>query len=149
MRTKKSPDFLYRSLKYFYNFEECLPDRWDDASKVLEELLDPNMPSIYGVVGGVLKGEMDEGTNWQRVQYAFDGLKVDGVGSNLTFYNALLEALWCLGQRERACRVFAEAQKRGVLAEAFSRSDLMWSIDVHRCFSYLPYAQHIPELVHF
>lgn len=90
------------------------------------------MPSIYGVVGGILKGEMDDGTNWQRVEYAFDGLKVDGVGSNLRFYNALLEALWCLGQRERACRVFAEARKRGVLAEAFSRSDLMWAIDVHR-----------------
>lgn len=107
-------------------------NRWDDASKVLEEMLEPNMPSIYGVVGGILKGEMDDGTNWQRVEYAFDGLKVDGVGSNLRFYNALLEALWCLGQRERACRVFAEARKRGVLAEAFSRSDLMWAIDVHR-----------------
>jgi len=44
----------------------------------------------------------------------------------------LLEALWCLGQRQRACRVFAEARQRGVFAEAFSHSDLMWSIDVHR-----------------
>lgn len=107
-------------------------NRWEDASKVVEEMLEPNMPSIYGVVGGIFKGEMDEGTNWQRVEYALDGLKVDGVGSNLKFYNALLEALWCLGQRQRACRVFAEARQRGVFAEAFSRSDLMWSIDVHR-----------------
>lgn len=117
--------------------------RWEDASKVLEEMQDPNMPSIYGVVGGIFKGEMDEGTNWQRVEYALDGLKVNGVGSNLTFYNALLEALWCLGQRQRACRVFAEARQRGVFAEAFSRSDLMWSIDVHRSSLNLSFCSRI------
>lgn len=100
--------------------------------------MDPKKPDIYAVVGGIFKGEMDEGTNWQRVVYALDGLKVDGVGSNLTFYNAFLEALWCLGQRQRACRVLEEAKKRGVYAEAFSRSDLMWSIDVHRSLQ-IPY----------
>lgn len=92
----------------------------------------PNMPTLHNVVGGIIKGDLDEGTNWQRVEYALDELKVDGVGSNLRFYNAFLEALWCLGQRERAARVFTEGQKRGFLAEAFSRNQLMWAIDVHR-----------------
>lgn len=111
--------------------------RWDDANKVLDEMMLPNMPTLHSVVGGIIKGDLDEGTNWQRVEYALDGLKVDGVGSNLRFYNAVLEVLWCLGQRERAARVFAEGQKRGVLAEAFSRNQLMWAIDVHRWLAYI------------
>lgn len=104
------------------------------------------MPAIHGVVGGILNGDLDQGTNWQRVEYAFDIVKVEGVGSNLRFYNALLEALWCLGQRERASRVFAEGQRRGILPEAFSRTRMMWAIDVHRWSPRLKFAcNHINE----
>lgn len=41
--------------------------RWEDASKVLGEMMDPKKPDIYALVGGIFKGEMDDETNWQRV----------------------------------------------------------------------------------
>ncbi len=92
----------------------------------------PKIPTIYGLVAGILKGDVDQGSNWQMVEFTFDNLRRDGVGSNLHFYNALLEALWCLGQRERAARILAEGRRRGVLLEALSHTRMMWAIDVHR-----------------
>jgi len=107
-------------------------NRWDDANKLLNEMMAPKIPTIYGLVAGILKGDVDQGSNWQMVEFTFDNLRRDGVGSNLHFYNALLEALWCLGQRERAARILAEGRRRGVLLEALSHTRMMWAIDVHR-----------------
>jgi hypothetical protein len=95
-------------------------------------MMAPKIPTIYGLVAGILKGDVDQGSNWQMVEFTFDNLRRDGVGSNLHFYNALLEALWCLGQRERAARILAEGRRRGVLLEALSHTRMMWAIDVHR-----------------
>lgn len=88
--------------------------------------------SIHQVTGQMIKGEFDDQSNWQMVEYVFDKLNSEGYGLGIRFYNALLEALWWLGQRERAARVLYEATKRGLFPELFRNNKLVWSVDVHR-----------------
>lgn len=88
--------------------------------------------NIHQVIGQMIKGEYDDGSNWQMVEYVFDKLSSEGCGLGMRFYNALLEALWWLGQRERAARVLTEATKRGLYPELFRKNKLVWSVDVHR-----------------
>lgn len=106
--------------------------RWGDAHKLLDEMQKRTMPGLHVTVAGLIRGEYDEGTKWQMVEHEFDNLKVDGVGSNMVFFSALLEVLWGFNQRERGVRVLEEAQKRGVFAEAYQRGRIMWSVDIHR-----------------
>lgn len=88
--------------------------------------------NIHQVTGQMIKGEFDDESNWQMVEYVFDKLNCEGYGLGMRFYNALMEALWCLGQRERAARVLDEATKRGLFPELFRHNKLVWSVDVHR-----------------
>lgn len=91
------------------------------------------MPNLHVLVAGLIQGNFDEISNWNDiVQPAFDSIKVDGIESNMLFYNALLEVLWWSGQRSRAARVLGEGKKRGMFPESFSRTSSLWSVDVHR-----------------
>lgn len=83
-------------------------------------------------MGKMIKGDYDDEANWQMVEYVFDKLKSEGCGLGMRFYNTLLEALWWLGQKERAARVLNEATKRGLFPELLRTNKLVWSIDVHR-----------------
>ncbi|KHN18503.1 Pentatricopeptide repeat-containing protein, chloroplastic [Glycine soja] len=87
---------------------------------------------IHQGIGQMIKGDFDDESNWQIVEYVFDKLNSEGCGLGMRFYNALLEALWCMFQRERAARVLNEASKRGLFPELFRKSKLVWSVDVHR-----------------
>ncbi|XP_024022869.1 pentatricopeptide repeat-containing protein At1g74850, chloroplastic [Morus notabilis] len=107
-------------------------DRWDDAFKLLDEMLKNKASNIHQVIAQMIKGDYDDGTNWQMVEYVFDKLNSEGCGLGIRFYNTLLEALWWMGQKERAVRVLNEATKRGLFPELFRRNKLVWSIDVHR-----------------
>eukprot|EP00250_Pteridium_aquilinum_P015129 c22399_g1_i1 orf=446-3445(-) len=107
--------------------------RWDDFRKLLDEMQGSSMPNLHVLVAGLIQGNFDEISNWSDiVQPAFDLIKVDGIESNMMFYNALLEVLWWSGQRSRAARVLGEGRRRGVFPESFSRTSTLWSIDVHR-----------------
>lgn len=106
--------------------------RWDDVSKLLEEMQGHRMPTLHQLVAGIITGDYDSAANWQLVEHVLDNLKVEGVGHNLEFYNAFLEALWYFGQKERAARTLEEGRKRGVFMEAFKKSRNMWAVDVHR-----------------
>lgn len=88
--------------------------------------------NIHQVIGQMIKGDYDDGSNWQMVEYVFDKLNSEGCGLGIRFYNTLLEALWWMGQKERAGRVLNEATKRGLFPELFRKNKLVWSIDVHR-----------------
>lgn len=98
---------------------------------------------IHQGIGQMIKGDFDDESNWQIVEYVFDKLNSEGCGLGMRFYNALLEALWWMFQRERAARVLNEASKRGLFPELFRKSKLVWSVDVHRysgnqfCFKHL------------
>ncbi|CAM6120304.1 unnamed protein product [Calypogeia fissa] len=107
-------------------------NRWDDVSKLLEEMQGHRMPTLHQLVAGIISGEYDTTSNWEVVEHVLDNLKVEGVGHNLEFYNAFLEALWYFGQKERAARTLEEARKRGVFMEAFRKSGNLWAVDVHR-----------------
>ncbi|GMN45761.1 hypothetical protein TIFTF001_014947 [Ficus carica] len=107
-------------------------DRWDDALKLLDEMLKNKESNIHQVIGQMIKGDYDDGSNWQMVEYVFDKLNSEGCGLGIRFYNTLLEALWWMGQKERAARVLNEATKRGLFPELFRRNKLVWSVDVHR-----------------
>ncbi|KAI9174889.1 hypothetical protein LWI28_024166 [Acer negundo] len=107
-------------------------NRWDDAYELLDEMYTNRVSNIHQVTGKMIKGEYDDGTNWQMIEYVFDKLKSEGCGLGLRFYNALLEALWWLGQRERAARVLNEATKRGLFPELFRNNKRVWAVDVHR-----------------
>ncbi|KAF4376115.1 hypothetical protein G4B88_025206 [Cannabis sativa] len=107
-------------------------DRWDDAFKLLDEMLKNRESNIHQVIGQMIKGDYDDGSNWQMVEYVFDKLNSEGCGLGIRFYNTLLEALWWMGQKERAARVLNEATKRGLFPELFRKNKLVWSIDVHR-----------------
>jgi len=87
---------------------------------------------VHQVIGQMIKGDFDDESNWQIVEYIFDKLTSEGCGLGMRFYNALLEALWWMFQRERAARVLNEASKRGLFPELFRKSKLVWSVDVHR-----------------
>lgn len=88
--------------------------------------------NIHQVIGQMIKGDFDDDSNWQMVEYVFDKLNSEGCGLGMRFYNTLLEALWWLGQKERAVRVLGEATKRGHFPELFRKSKLVWSVDIHR-----------------
>ncbi|KAJ0048289.1 hypothetical protein Pint_15352 [Pistacia integerrima] len=107
-------------------------NRWDDAYELLDEMYTNRVSNIHQVIGKMIKGEYDDESNWQMVEYVFDKLNSEGCGLGMRFYNALLEALWWLGQRERAARVLHEATKRGLFPELFRNNRLVWSVDIHR-----------------
>lgn len=88
--------------------------------------------NIHQVIGQMIRGDYDDDSNWQMVEYVFEKLKSEGCNLGVRFYNTLLEALWWLGQKERAMRVLNEATKRGLFPELFRKNKLVWSIDVHR-----------------
>lgn len=106
--------------------------RWDDAYELLDEMLTNRESSIHQVTGQLIKGDYDDDSNWQMVEYVFDKLNSEGCGLGMRFYNTLLEALWWLGQKQRAARVLNEALKRGIFPELFCKNKLVWSVDVHR-----------------
>ncbi|XP_024971606.1 pentatricopeptide repeat-containing protein At1g74850, chloroplastic isoform X1 [Cynara cardunculus var. scolymus] len=107
-------------------------ERWDDAYKLLHEMIKCDSSNVHQVIGQMIRGDYDDASNWQMVEYVFDKLNTEGRGLGLRFYNALLEALWWLGQKERATRVLKEATKRGLLPEIFRNNKRVWSVDVHR-----------------
>ncbi|KAF8378357.1 hypothetical protein HHK36_029696 [Tetracentron sinense] len=82
-------------------------DRWDDAYELQDEMITNKM-----------------------VTYVFEKFNSKGCNLGLRFYNALLEALWWLGQKERAERVLNEATKLGLSPELLRKSKLLWSVDV-------------------
>lgn len=99
---------------------------------VLDEMLTNKASNIHQVIGRMIQGDYDDESNWQMVEYVLDKLNSEGSGLALRFYNALLEALWWLGQRHRGVRLLGEATKRGLFPELFRKSKLVWSVDVHR-----------------
>lgn len=125
------------SLKHFITLVICLtlkvfPFRWDDVHELLNEMLNNRVSNIHQVMGKMIKGDYDDDANWQMVEYVFDKLNSEGCRLGMRFYNTLLEALWWLGQKERAARVLSEATKRGLFPELLRISKLVWSVDVHR-----------------
>ncbi|KAG5536773.1 hypothetical protein RHGRI_024263 [Rhododendron griersonianum] len=110
-------------------------NRWDDAYKLLDEMITKRSSNIHNVIGQMIKGDFDDGSNWQMVEYVFDKLNSEGCGLGTRFYNTLIEALWWLGQKERAGRVLNEATKRGLFPELFRMNKLVWSVDVHRMWT--------------
>lgn len=107
-------------------------DRLGGAYELLDEMLTNRDSNIHQVTGQMIKGDFDDGSYWQMVEYVFDKLNTEGCGFGMKFYNALLEALWWLGQKERSARVLNEATKRGLFPELFRKNKLVWSVDVHR-----------------
>ncbi|CAH9140318.1 unnamed protein product [Cuscuta epithymum] len=107
-------------------------ERWDEAFVLLDDMLKHKVSNMHQVIGQMIKGDFDDDTNWQMVEYVFDKLKYEGCGLGLRFYNALLEALWWFSQMERAARVLKEATKRGLFPELYRKNKLVWSVDVHR-----------------
>ncbi|CAI0549565.1 unnamed protein product [Linum tenue] len=107
-------------------------DRWSEAYDLLNEMLTHRVSNVHQVIGQLIKGEYDDESNWQMVEYVFDRLNSEGCGLGMRFYNTLLEALWWLGQKARAAKVLREATKRGLFPEIFRKSKLVWSVDVHR-----------------
>lgn len=104
----------------------------DKSSELLDEMLTIRVSNIHQVIAQMIKGDFDDDSNWQMVEYVFDKLNSQGCGLGIRFYNTLLEALWWLGQKERAARVLTEATKRGLFPELFRINKLVWSVDVHR-----------------
>lgn len=111
--------------------------RLADANELLGEMCTNRASNIHQVTGQMIKGEYDDESNWQMVEYVFDKLNSEGCELGMRFYNALLEALWWLGQRERAAKVLKEATKRGLFPELFRNNKLVWSVDVHRYQNWL------------
>ncbi|KAG6412233.1 hypothetical protein SASPL_124905 [Salvia splendens] len=107
-------------------------ERWEKADELLNEMHTNRFSNIHQVIGQMIKGDLDDSSNWQMVEYAFDKLNSEGCGFRIRFYNTILEALWCLGQKERAARVLGEATNRGLYPELFRKNKLIWSVDVHR-----------------
>ncbi|XP_057952580.1 pentatricopeptide repeat-containing protein At1g74850, chloroplastic [Malania oleifera] len=107
-------------------------DRWDDAFKLMDEMSTSRISNIHQVIGQMIMGYFDDDSNWQMVEYVFDKLNAEGCGLGMRFYNTLLEALWWLGQKQRAARVLKEANRRGLFPELFRKNKLVWSVDVHR-----------------
>ncbi|KAL1371585.1 pentatricopeptide repeat-containing protein At1g74850, chloroplastic [Arachis hypogaea] len=107
-------------------------DRFNDAYNLLDEMITTRVSDIHQVIGQMIKGDFDDDSNWQIVEYVFDKLNSEGCEFGMRFYNTLLEALWWMFQRERAARVLNEASKRGLFPELFRTNKLVWSVDVHR-----------------
>lgn len=115
-----------------FNFLNPFFFRWDKANELLNEMHTNRVSNIHQVIGQMIKGDYDDESNWQMVEYVFDKLSSEGCGFGIRFYNTILEALWCLGQKERAARVLHEATKRGIYPELYRKNKLIWSVDVHR-----------------
>ncbi|CAN4088191.1 unnamed protein product [Withania somnifera] len=107
-------------------------ERWDMARELLNDVMTNKTSEMHQIIGQMIHGDLDDENNWQMVEYVFDKLKSEGCGLSMRFYNTLIEALWWLGQKERAARVLNEATKRGLFPELFRRNKLVWSVDVHR-----------------
>lgn len=107
-------------------------ERWDMARELLNDVMTNKTSDMHQIIGRMIHGDFDDENNWQMVEYVFDKLKSEGCGLSMRFYNTLIEALWWLGQKERAARVLNEATKRGLFPELFRRNKLVWSVDVHR-----------------
>ncbi|KAF9623230.1 hypothetical protein IFM89_000719 [Coptis chinensis] len=122
-RVKKESSFLE---------EEKEEELWDEANELLEEMITNRVSNAHQVIGHMIKGDYDDDINWQMVEYVFDKFNSEGCGLGLRFYNALLEALWWLGQKARSAKVLREATVRGLFPELFRKSKLVWSVDVHR-----------------
>lgn len=106
--------------------------RLNDAYALLEDMITMRESDIHQVIGQMIKGDYDDDSNWQIVEYVLDKLNSEGCGLGMRLYNTLLEALWWLGQKERAGRVLNEASKRGLFPELRRKSKLVWSVDIHR-----------------
>ncbi|KAM1186312.1 hypothetical protein FF1_015488 [Malus domestica] len=119
-------------LAVYARSNRLLAFRWDDAYVLLNEMLTNRASNIHQVIGQMIKGDYDDDSNWQMVEYVFDKLKSEGCGLGMRFYNTLLEALWWLGQKQRAARVLNEATQRGLFPELFRKNKLVVSVDVHR-----------------
>ncbi|XP_071929545.1 pentatricopeptide repeat-containing protein At1g74850, chloroplastic-like [Coffea arabica] len=107
-------------------------DRLDRAYDLLDEMLSTKASNIHQVMGQMIRGDFDDESNWQMVEYVLDKLNSEGCGLGMRFYNTLLEALWWLGQKERAAKVLNEATKRGLFPELFRINKFVWSVNVHR-----------------
>ncbi|CAN4086118.1 unnamed protein product [Withania somnifera] len=107
-------------------------ERWDMARELLNDVMTIKTSDMHQIIGQMIHGDLDNDHNWQMVEYVFDKLKSEGCELSMRFYNTLIEALWWLGQKERAARVLNEATKRGLFPELFRRNKLVWSVDVHR-----------------
>lgn len=118
--------FILKLTPNFFGF------RSNDSYNLIDEMITTRVSDIHQVVGQMIKGHFDDDSNWQIVEYVFDKLNSEGCGFGMKFYNALLEALWWMHQRERASRVLNEASKRGLFPELFRKNKLVWSVDVHR-----------------
>lgn len=101
---------------------------------MLDEMFKCKVSNVHQVIGQLIIGAYDDDSNWQMVEYVFDKLNTEGRGLGLRFYNTLLEALWWLGQKDRAARVLHEATKRGIFPELFRTNKRVWSVDVHRYY---------------
>ncbi|KAH0457436.1 hypothetical protein IEQ34_012751 [Dendrobium chrysotoxum] len=107
-------------------------DRWDDAYELLGEMKSNRVSNAHQVISLLIKGDYDDESNWQMVEYVFHKYNSAGCSLGLRFYNTLLDALWWFGQKARAARVLHEATGRGLFPELYRRSKLVWSVDVHR-----------------
>ncbi|CAK9141410.1 unnamed protein product [Ilex paraguariensis] len=105
---------------------------WDEANGLLDEMFTNRVSNIHQVIGQMIKGDYDDISNWQMVEYVLDKLNSEGCGLGMRCYNTLLDALWWLGQKKQAAVVLIEATKRGIFPELFCISKLVWPVDVHR-----------------
>jgi hypothetical protein len=106
--------------------------RWTDAYDLLEEMKSNRASSTHQVIASLIKGEYDDSSNWQMVEYALESSTLEGCDYSLRFFNALLDVLWWFGQKARATRVLDGAVKCGLFPELFRDTELVWSVDVHR-----------------
>ncbi|PKA52936.1 Pentatricopeptide repeat-containing protein [Apostasia shenzhenica] len=107
-------------------------DRWDDAYQLLNEMETNRTSNTHQIIGSMIKGNYDNESNWQMVEYVVDKYNSAGCTWGLKFHNALLDALWWFGQKARAAQVLHGAIERGLFSELYRHSKLVWSVDVHR-----------------
>eukprot|EP00271_Cylindrocystis_brebissonii_P006030 TRINITY_DN18561_c2_g3_i1.p1 TRINITY_DN18561_c2_g3~~TRINITY_DN18561_c2_g3_i1.p1 ORF type:complete len:894 (+),score=152.67 TRINITY_DN18561_c2_g3_i1:401-3082(+) len=106
--------------------------RWDEVWRLLGEMGRYSGPVEHRFIASLLRGEMDDEYNWQRVDQFIDELKVEGIGRNSTTYNGVLEALWQLGAQQRAVRFLESVQARGMFPNTVHKSETLWAVDLHR-----------------
>jgi len=53
--------------------------------------------STHQVIASLIKGEYDDSSNWQMVEYALKNSTMEGCDYSLRFFNALLDVLWSEG----------------------------------------------------
>lgn len=88
--------------------------------------------STHQVIAYMIKGEYDDSSNWQMVEYVLDNSNLEGCDYSLRFSNALLDVLWWFSQKARAARILDHEVKYGLFPEIFRDTKLVWSVDVHR-----------------